>query len=301
MNKGKVFVFFSMAAVLLLSTAISIAAQSRSYSGRATGIVVLGPNAATGGDTGSLPSRGGTITISTPNVVLPGIVTGPIISTTSGAENASQSSTTISNARVSAGGYIIRVATASSNSQCICCPGSIEGGCTGRSTATGVIVTDPSGNDVPITVTGQVNQVVTLPNGAGTITFNEQINGVGEITVNAVHINITSGGTNTNVIIGSAYSDIVCGTIGPSPANVTVAGRVVTSSGVGIAGATVTLTALNGTSQSALTNSRGNFSFQAVTAGNSYVVTTVHRSFTFQGQSISVLDEIFDLEITANP
>ena len=301
MNKGKVFAFFNIGAVVLLSTAINIAAQSRSYSGRATGVVVLGPNAATGGDTGSLPSTGGSITISTPNVVLPGVVTGPVISTTSGAENASQSSTTVSNARVTAGGYIIRIATASSNSQCICCPGSAEGGCTGRSTATGVIVTDPAGNDVPITVTGQVNQVVTLPNGAGTITFNEQINGAGEITVNAVHINITSGGTNTNVIIGSAYSDIVCGTIGPTPSNVTVAGRVLTSSGAGIAGATVTLTNSTGGRQSAISNGTGNFSVQSVAAGQSYTVTATHKSFSFQSQFISVDDEINDLEITANP
>ncbi len=300
MNKGKFFGLLSLSAILLVSTVINIGAQTRSYSGRAAGVIVLGPNATSAVDTGPLASSGGTLTTSAPSVNLPGITTGPVSASTSGAGSASQSSTSVTNARVNAGGYLITVASASSFSQCICCPGSVEGGCTTTSSITGVTVTDPSGNTTPITVDGRFNQVVTI-NGVGTITFNERATGFGSITLNAVHIDITSGGTNTNVILASAYSDIVCGATGPSSSIVSVAGRVVSSSGLGIAGATVTLTASTGAQLSARSNSTGNFVIQSAVAGQSYIVEASAKSYTFESQFITVLDEVTDLEIRANP
>jgi len=71
-------------------------------------------------------------------------------------------------------------------------------------------------NDQTIAVTGQANQQVPVPN-LGVIVINEQIASVsgqsGEITVNALHIQLTDPvlGTTTNLIVASAHADIACG------------------------------------------------------------------------------------------
>ncbi|MEJ7849727.1 MAG: choice-of-anchor P family protein [Pyrinomonadaceae bacterium] len=77
------------------------------------------------------------------------------------------------------------------------------------------------------------NQLITLPFGA-TIILDERIAASGSLTVNALQANYTSGTTNTNVVVASAHSDIDCLTLSPTPANVTVAGRVKTAGGQGI-------------------------------------------------------------------
>jgi uncharacterized Zn-binding protein involved in type VI secretion len=72
-------------------------------------------------------------------------------------------------------------------------------------------------NGQTIAVTGEVNQTVPLPLGAGVVVINEQIaaanSGTGDVTVRALHITIPGvvPGTDTDVVIAEAHADIQCG------------------------------------------------------------------------------------------
>jgi hypothetical protein len=82
----------------------------------------------------------------------------------------------------------------------------------------------------------------------------------------------------------------------PTAAGVTVAGRVTDESGRGLRGAIVSLTSSDGISRTIRTSSMGYFSFDDVTAGQTYVanVTAAGREFDSRpihvGASISNLD-----------
>lgn len=299
MKRGQLLATFCLAALVCLAGSITTFAQDSSYSGRATGVVSVGPTSATAGDTCPLPEAGGTITMTTPSASLPGISTGTIISSTSGGGTSSQSSSTVSNLNLTAGDYNIRATSVGANTQCSCCPGSAEAICGGTTNISNLVITGPTGV-VPVTITGLPNQIVNL-GAAGTITINEQITGLNEITVNALHVNITSGGVTTNVLVASVHSDIVCGGGGPSPAEVTVSGRVQTAGGQPIGNATVTLISNTGTRRSAITTPSGTFSVASITAGQTYGVQTAHKSYNFAPQVITVVDEISNMVITASP
>ena len=301
MNKGRIVVFFGITMMLFLTAVSVVSGQSRTYGGRATGVILYGDTTMRAGDTGELPSAGGSIIMTTPRSSLPGITTGMIMSSTSGTGNAAQSSSTVNNVTVSAGGYVITATSVTANAQCICCPGEFDAECNGNSVIQGLTITDPSGNPVPVTVAGQPNQVVVLPNGAGTITINEQTSDVSELTVNAIHVNISSGGTMMNAVIASATTMIVCGTTGPTPADVTVGGTVLTANGQPISGVSLVLTSAEGESVSTTSNNFGQFTFPPVEAGHTYIVTASRKGYTFQAVAIMVNEDIVDLEIRANP
>lgn len=286
-------------AVIVLTCSFLIQAQSGAYSGRATGVIVLGPNAATAGDTCPLPGLGGTITMTTPASSLSGISTGAIVSSTTGGGTSSQSSATVNNVNINASGYRIRSTSVSANSQCSCCPGSVDAACGGRSIFSDLTIVDPAGNNVNFNISGAPNQVITLPNGNGTITINEQIATPDNITVNALHVNITVNGTNTNAIIASAHSDISCGIIFPTPSNVSVGGRIVDSLGRGLSSAFVSVTSGTGERYTASSNTMGYFKINDVPAGRSYVVEVSHRRYTFASRVVEVNADITDLVIAA--
>ncbi|MBA2380192.1 MAG: hypothetical protein H0V76_11530, partial [Blastocatellia bacterium] len=106
MNKGRTTHFLSIA-LMLVFFAIGIDAQDREFGGRAAGVILYGETTMTAGDSGELPSVGGSIIVPTPSSSLPGITTGLIVSSTSGIGNASQSTAAVSNVNVTAGGYVI--------------------------------------------------------------------------------------------------------------------------------------------------------------------------------------------------
>lgn len=291
-------------ALLLLVGAVSVEGQI--FSGRATGIngilTVNGtPTTSIYGDTCPLPNTGGTIVSTTPGSAFNNIFrTGSLTSSTSGAGISSQSSSTVNDLRLNAGGYLVTATTLTADTQCNCCPGAGQGTCGGDSRITGLVITDPSGENFPVIVTGAPNQLITLPNGA-TITLDERILGTGSLTVNALHLNFTSGTTNTNVVVGSAHSDIDCLTTSPTPADVTVAGRVVTAGGQGILRANVSIINGSGVARSVLTSSTGYYSFTGVEAGQTYVVTASHRLYTFESKTINVTEDMPEVNFTANP
>ncbi len=301
MSKGRIILFFSIAMMLFVTAVSEVSGQSRIYGGRATGVVLNGDTTLRAGDTGELPTVGGSIITPTPSSSLPGITTGIILSSTSASGNAAQSSSTVNNVTINAGGYVITATSVTVRAQCICCPGSADAYCEGSTEIQGLSITDPSGNPVPVEITGEANQVVVLPNGAGTITINEQMSGVSGLTVNAIHFNIANGGTTVNGIIASASTVIVCGTGGPSSTEVDVGGVVVTAGGQPITGATLVLTNSEGQSVSTISNTFGQFNFPAVLAGQTYFLQASRKGYRFESMVLVVNEEISDLEIRANP
>ena len=87
-----------------------------------------------------------------------------------------------------------------------------------------------------ITVSGQANQTITLPGGAGQIVINEQTTDSsltadkGGITVNALHVTLTGV---ADVTVASAHADIACGGTPPCSNQdfVTGGGWITTASG----------------------------------------------------------------------
>ncbi|MGI8898089.1 MAG: choice-of-anchor P family protein, partial [Pyrinomonadaceae bacterium] len=177
------------------------------FSGRAIAVnaTIAGINA-TLVDTGPLPASGGFITRSlvSANVLGGALTTGLLTATTQGAGDQSRSQATTETLTLLVGGNIITSDIVAESSQCTC---TVSG-----PICEGSILANLRINGVSIAITGQPNQVVNLV-GGGTIVINEQIRtGAGNtaaITANGLHIVIPGV---ADVIISSAYSDIVCGT-----------------------------------------------------------------------------------------
>lgn len=312
MNRGKVnFRFFCISALVILTVCSSAEAQiatAQEFSGRAIGInstiTTNGtPSTAVTGDTCPLPARGGTSTATTSGALIPGVLgSGTIVSSTSGSGITSQSSSNVSDFILRAGGWDFRASNVSSSTQCNCCD-IANPVCSGQSSVTGLTVRDPSGANVPVTITGQPNQVVTLPGGVGTITFNERTSGPGSLTVNAMRINVTIGGTNYNVVVASSYSDIVCPGIGPTPAEVNISGRTLDGTGRGISNVAVSVVSAQGgvIVGSAISGFTGEFTVTGITVGQTYIVEATHRSYVFTPRTINLQDETSGFDLTGTP
>jgi hypothetical protein len=168
------------------------------------------------------------------------------------------------------------------------------------SSITGLSVTDPTGANITVTPNGSSNQVVTLPGGIGSITFNERsTTGPGDLTVNAMHINITVGASTYNVIVASSHSDIVCPGIVITAAEVNVSGHVLDPNGAQISRVTVTKSIAQGVVvRSTISDDSGGYVLTGVLSGSTYIVNASSRSYVFTPRSLNVLDEVtgFNLE-----
>ena len=87
--------------------------------------------------------------------------------------------------------------------------------------------------------------------------------------------------------------------LAPSAALVTVGGRVLDGYGMPVSGAFVAITAPNGTVQSALTNAFGHYRFSDIATGSIYSVTVRAKGHAFAPRSVSVIDELTDLDFIA--
>lgn len=296
---------FTAALPLLSVVLMAPAAEAQVYGGRAFG---ASAEVTSGGsttstvfaDTGQLPVNGGNITISAPSASVPGVLsTGVLTASTSGALRSSQSVTVASDVDVNIGGVRVRSNRVTVNAGCICCPGVTTGICSGSTVFNGLTITDQAGAVVNVTVTGDANQVVVLPNGVGTLTINEQVTSDGSIVVNGMRVEGAANGNTYSIIVASAASSLECGVTNPTPGDATVSGRVVTSNGAAVSKATVTLTDSSGNVRSTVTNSFGKFSFEAVEVGSSYVLHALHRSYSFEPISLSV-DADISADLVAN-
>jgi hypothetical protein len=85
----------------------------------------------------------------------------------------------------------------------------------------------------------------------------------------------------------------------PTAAPVRVSGSVMTSHGVGIRAAVVTLTDVNGATRRVVTDAFGRFAFTDVESGRAYVVSARSGRFVFWPQMINVVDEVSGLSLYA--
>lgn len=98
-----------------------------------------------------------------------------------------------------------------------------------------------------------------------------------------------------------ATSDGVLHILVPSAANVGIGGRLLTAFGQPVPNTRVTITDMNGESRSTLSSSMGYYHFDDVQSGQTYVVSVKTRRFRFQPMTVSVSDELTDLNLIAEP
>jgi len=90
---------------------------------------------------------------------------------------------------------------------------------------------------------------------------------------------------------------------GPTAAPISVSGRVITTSGIGVAGVRVTVSSLSGVSRSTLTTSFGTFRFDGLPAGAVYIVSVRSSRFTFSqtSQMVTAFDDVKGVNFVAQP
>jgi len=81
--------------------------------------------------------------------------------------------------------------------------------------------------------------------------------------------------------------------------NATVAGRVVTSSGIGVSKSVVTISDGTGVIQTTLTSSFGYFTFVGIPTGQMYTINVLSKQFSFDPHPITVNADITNILITA--
>jgi len=86
-------------------------------------------------------------------------------------------------------------------------------------------------------------------------------------------------------------------------ASVPLGGRVLNAGGVGIRGATVTLTPAGGggETRTALTNSFGYYKFDDIEVGRNYIIQVNSKRYSFDPQVIFVTEEMDNVNFTAAP
>ena len=195
----------AITAGLLLTSALPpfaarLEAQSCSYSGRGYGAFVKVLNIPNYfGDTGNLPTTGGTLDAFLLNVNSPGtIFANNLTGHADGGSCQANSNASVANLILLQGHpaqLTADVVTSMAHADC--------DGSTGSSTILNLVF-----GGIPVTVTGGPNQTVSIP-GIATLIINEQI-GVGssDVTVNALHLTLLDG--SFEAIIASSHSDVDC-------------------------------------------------------------------------------------------
>ena len=100
----------------------------------------------------------------------------------------------------------------------------------------------------------------------------------------------------------SSYSDWTAGEpLAPTAANVSVSGRVLDLNGQGISGARVSMQNQEGQKVLAITSGFGYYSFADVPAGETYLVSVVHKRYVFDSRTINVSDDLTGIDFTPQP
>lgn len=304
-----------------------------SFSGNATGALgtatVLGTVNANilVAPVGPLPAAGGSLSsglvngsvnlgaIGTTNSLLTGVFeTRTSGGAAGGTPNSSRSRATVNNLNLSLLGgtttpITVTATTVEATTFCQCT--NTGPSCSGSTTienlrVNGALILNVSGSEtlIPAPNTTLVfAQLDALGNQIGTITLilNEQTRtGAGDITVNALRIQVAAlnGTVTTDIIVAQAHSDIVCSdlALGPTAASAAISGRVLTSKGRGLPGATVVLTNQNGEVKYAVINPRGYYRFADIEVGEDYFLSVKSKRYVFATQSISFIEELTDID-----
>jgi hypothetical protein len=137
-------------------------------------------------------------------------------------------------------------------------------------------------------------------------------------TLTAADTDLSSGGdgrdSDGTMVGGMALASVTTGLYGQNNHNfdfgffipttaaaVSVGGRILSASGRGISGATVTLFAADGMRRRALTGAFGYYRFDDIPAGQTVVVSVSSKRFSFAepSRAVNVGDELTDLNFTA--
>lgn len=179
-------------------------AATHTYSGQATVVqaTVLGITT-TVSDTGPLPSSGGALEASLLEAQVPGLLDAEVLhATTIGQGDQSRSEASVANLSLTVSVNTIKADFLMARATAECQPGGPT--LSGSSEIAGLSI-----NGQSIAVTGQPNQMVSLP--LGYVVINEQTSSnagnTGAITVNALHVVIPGA---ADVVIAHAHADINC-------------------------------------------------------------------------------------------
>lgn len=97
-----------------------------------------------------------------------------------------------------------------------------------------------------------------------------------------------------------SYSDWTAGEpLAPTAANAQVSGRVVDADGRGVSGASVSMLNQEGQVVWAMTNPFGYYRFTNVPTGQNYLVSARHKRYEFQPRTVSVNDDLTDIDFIA--
>jgi hypothetical protein len=127
-------------------------------------------------------------------------------------------------------------------------------------------------------------------NGSGTLSFAADSSDTSNPTLHTFTLN--------NVIAFSSWS--IGTTLAPTAAPASVSGRVVSSSGMGVRNAIVSLQDGNGSLVTARTNTFGYFQFNSVQTGQTYVLSVQAKGYTFAPKALSLTSDLTDLIIYGN-
>jgi hypothetical protein len=202
--------------VLLLAsgdryTPVSEASANTTYSGQATVVqaTVLGLRPVRLSDTGALPSEGGAEEASLLEAEVPSLLAAQVLhAATIGQGNYSRSEASVNNLDLTVGGNTIAAGLLMARAEANCQGG--DASVDDSSEVASLII-----NGVEVTVSGEPNQTVGLPNGRVIINERQEFQdgNFGDITVSALHV-IVYG--IADVVVSSAHAGITCAA--PPPA-----------------------------------------------------------------------------------
>jgi len=99
----------------------------------------------------------------------------------------------------------------------------------------------------------------------------------------------------TTVGLTTTFSSRQVQLLAPTAANVTVGGRVIKPNGAGIGSALVRITDSSGITRSVRTNNLGNFRFQEISAGGTYIISISAKGYEFTPQILQISNDVADL------
>ena len=153
------------------------------------------------------------------------------------------------------------------------------------------------------------NNAATLPNGANASNVLGQPNFTTAVVNNGGITASSSSGyayphyheASNSLFVADANNNRVLRFVaaGPTAAGVSISGRVIMPQELGLTNALVTLTDSQGNSRTILTRKLGNFRFEDVAAGETYIISVTARRYTFASQVVTPIEDIADLSFSA--
>jgi hypothetical protein len=87
--------------------------------------------------------------------------------------------------------------------------------------------------------------------------------------------------------------------LAPTAAGAAVGGRILTSDGLGVPNASVTLTSRTGVTRTAISNPFGYYLFVDVTVGETYTMEVRSKRYEFAPRLVTVVDDLADVDFIA--